>query len=124
MIRYIVGTKERGNLFKDNRTYKSKSTALKARSRAYLTVNESLDILEIDIESDKEKILRLEQELQKTREQLEKTCSKLKYATNLLEFANSLMDEDEEDFQEMNEWISGARVFIEQCSKTNKENRE
>ena len=71
MIRYIVGTKEKGNLFKDNRTYKSKSTALRARSRAYLTVNESLDILEIEIESDKEKILRLEQELQKTREHLE-----------------------------------------------------
>lgn len=72
MIRYIVGTKEKGNLFKDNRSYKSKTSALKARSRAYLTVNESLDILEIEIESDKEKILRLEKELQKTREQLDK----------------------------------------------------
>lgn len=75
-------------------------------------------ILPLDtFQRESEENIKLKQELQKTREQLFYASSRLKYAVNSLEFANSLMDEDEDDTQEMNEWIVETRVFLEQYFK-------
>ena len=56
MIRYIVGTKDKGNLFKDGRSYSTRSSASRVKNFRQRFVNDELEILEIIVKS-KEEIL-------------------------------------------------------------------
>lgn len=57
MIRYIVGTREKGNLFLDNRSFMHLKSARRALKRMENTVTDELEIMEIESSEEEPKTI-------------------------------------------------------------------
>ena len=71
---FIVGTKDKGNLYKDGRFYAKESTAKRVAGMKQQYVIDQLEVLPIEVETDAEKVVKLEKENQKLIWAIDEIC--------------------------------------------------
>lgn len=69
-IRWMIGTKKKGNLFRDKRTYKHKGTAERIALDQQQFVKDKLIVMPVSELTDKEKIKNLEEKIKKLEEKI------------------------------------------------------